>query len=67
MYTYDKMHSLMHQHQVESISAMPAAIAKFEKDLKVFFDRTGKTFSELLKLLILLLMFPPAWKKEIEA
>ena len=67
MYTYDKMNSLMHQHQVKSISAMPAAIAKFEKDLKVFFDRTGETFPEVLKLPILLQMVPAAWKKEIEA
>ena len=32
------MNSLVHQHQVKTISAMPAAIAKFEKVLKVFFD-----------------------------
>ena len=27
----------------KSNSAMPAVVAKFEKDLQVFFDRTGET------------------------
>ena len=67
MYTDDEMKSLMHQYQVKTISAMPAAIAKFEKDVKVFFDRTDETFPEVLKLPILLQMIPAAWKEEIEA
>ena len=58
--------SLMHQHRVYTILAMPAAIAKFENDLKVFFDRTGEVFPEVLKLLTPLQMVPAAWKKEIQ-
>ena len=66
MYTYDKMNSIMHQTAAKSISQMPAAIAKFEKDLKVFHERTGEAFPEVLKLPILIQMIPSSWKKEFE-
>ena len=32
LYTFDKMNAIMKQTQVKHISAMPAAIAKFEKE-----------------------------------
>ena len=50
MYTFDKMTSIMHQSPVKTISAMPASIAKFEKDLKIFRERTGEAFPVILKM-----------------
>ena len=60
------MSSIMHQTAAESISQMPASTAKFEKDLKVFHDRTGEAFPEVLKLPILIQMIPSSRKKEFE-
>ena len=50
----------------KTISQLPAAIAKSEKDSEVFADRTGEAFPAILKLLILLQMIPASWKKEVE-
>ena len=67
LYTFDKMNAIMKQTQVKHISAMPAAIAKFEKDLQVFRTRTSTEFPDILKLPILIQMIPTSWKKEFEA
>ena len=67
MYTFDKMSAIMHQAQVKNISEIPAAIAKFEKDLKTFREITDNEFPEVLKLPILIQMIPNNWKKELEA
>ena len=67
MYTLDKMNSLMHGKVCKSIADMPIAIADFEKNLKVFSERTGQTFPNILKLPILMQMVPLSWKKEVEA
>ena len=67
MYTLDKMNSLMHGKVCKSIADMPIAIADFEKNLKVFSERTGETFPNILKLPILMQMVPISWKKEVEA
>ena len=66
MYTFDKMNSIMKQSQVKHISDLPASIAKFEKDLKIFRERTESEFPEVLKLPILIQMIPANWKKEFE-
>ena len=66
MYTFDKMSAIMRQNPVRHISEIPAAIAKFEKDLKVFRERTASEFPEVLKLPLLLQMIPASWKKEFE-
>ena len=60
------MNSIMHQTPASSILQMLAAIAKFEKDLKVFHERTGEAFPEVVKLPILIQMIPTSWKKEFE-
>ena len=67
LYTVDKMNSIMHQKAVRHISEMPAAISKFEKDLKVFRERVGSDFPEILKLPILMQMIPQSWKKEFDS
>ena len=51
---------------MKHISKLPASIAKFERDLKVFRVRTEVDFPEVLKLPILIQMIPPSWKKEFE-
>ena len=66
MYTYDKMNAIMKQSPTKHISEIPMAIAKFEKDLKVFRERTDSEFPEVLKLPILIQMIPTAWKREFE-
>ena len=66
LYTYDKMNAMMHQTACKHISAMPASIAAFEKDLKIFRERTNTDFPEVLKLPILIQMIPTTWKKEFE-
>lgn len=60
MYTYDKMSAIMRQNPVKHISEIPVATAKFEKDLKVFRERTGTGFPEVLKLPLLLQMIRPS-------
>ena len=45
---------------------MPAAIARLEKDLKIFRERTESEFPEVLKLPILMQMIPTNWKKEFD-
>lgn len=67
MYTFDKMNSIMKQSPVKHISTMPAAIAKFEKDLKVFRERTSTEFPDILKLPILIQMIPTKWTQHFEA
>ena len=67
MCTLDKMNAIMQQKTVKHISEMPAAIARFEKDLKVFSERVGTEFPAILKLPILTQMIPPSWKKEFDA
>ena len=66
LYTYDKMNSIMKRTPVKHISEMPAAIAKFEKELKVFREKSGTEFPQMLKLPILMQMIPANWKKEFE-
>ena len=67
MYSYDKMNAIMRQPMVKNIADLPGAIAKFEKDLKTFRERTDNEFPEMLKLPILIQMIPQSWKKEFEA
>ena len=66
LYTYDKINSIMHQTPAKTIAAVPAMIAKFERDLKIFRERTDTDFPEALKLPILIQMIPVTWKKEFE-
>ena len=66
MYTFDKMNAIMKQNPAKNISELPASIAKFERDLKTFRERTSTEFPEVLKLPILIQMIPMAWKKEFE-
>ena len=40
MYTFDKMKAIMKHNLAKNISELPASIAKFEKDLKTFLERT---------------------------
>ena len=44
MYTHDKMNAIMKQSPVKHISELPASIAKFERNLKVFRERTEVEF-----------------------
>ena len=67
MYTFDKMNDLMHQTMCKNMSDMPAAIDKFEKDIRMFKDRTGQDFPEILKMPLLLQMIPTIWKREVDA
>ena len=66
MYTFDKMNAIMKQSPAKNIAELPASIAKFERDLKTFRERTNTEFPEVLKLPILIQMIPMAWKKEFE-
>ena len=64
MYTFDAMNAIMHQVPVKSISAMPASIAKSEKDVELFEERTGTQFPDILELPILIQMIPTSRKRE---
>ena len=66
MYTFDKMNAIMKQNPAKNIAKLPASIAKFERDLKMFRERTDSEFPPQLKLPILIQMSPTAWKKEFE-
>ena len=66
LYTFDKMNAIMKQSPAKNISEIPAAIARFEKDLKIFRERTETEFPEVLKLPILMQMIPVNWKKEFD-
>ena len=67
MYTLDRTNSIMKQSPAKPISVMPAAIAKFERDLKVFRERTLTEVPDILKLPILIQMIPTAWAKHFES
>ena len=56
------MNSIVHQTSAKSISAMPSAISKFEKDLKLLHERAGQAFPDVRKLPILIQMLPTSWK-----
>jgi len=44
MSTFDKMNAIMKQNPAKNISELPASIAKFERDLKTFIERTSTEF-----------------------
>ena len=43
-----------------------SSIAKLEKDLEVFHERTGEAFPEVLKQPTFIQIIPTSWKKEFE-
>ena len=46
---------------------MPAAIDKFEKEVRTLKDRTRAEFPEVLNMRILLQMISPSYRREVEA
>ena len=63
MYTFDRVSVIMHQVPVKSISAMPASMPKFEKDLTLPQQRAGTQFPGILMFPILIQMIPTSWKR----
>ena len=66
MYTFDKMNAIMKQNPAKNIAELSASIAKFERDLKTFRERTDTEFPPQLKLPILIQMISTAWEKDAE-
>ena len=66
MCTFDKRSAIMKQNPAKNIAELPASIAKFERDLRTFRERTDTELPPQLKLPIFIQMIQTTWKKEFE-
>ena len=65
-YELDAMLALMNLTAVTDISALPGAISRFERDLKLYEQRSGRPFSEEFKVPTFLKLLPRSHEHELK-
>ena len=65
-YELDAMMALMNLTAVKDISALPGAISRFERDLKLYEQRSGRPFPEEFKVPTFLKLLPRSHERELK-
>ena len=64
-FVFDKLTNLMRRERCKDIKELPAAIGKWELEMRRYEEQSGKKFPEELQMPILLTMVPTANQKDV--
>ena len=65
-YELDAMMALMNLTAVKDITALPGAISRFERDMKLYESRSGRAFPEEFKVPTFLKLLPKTHERELK-